>query len=36
MLIDGGWLRWEKVERNVEVEVGVVMEGGKWGEEFRS
>jgi hypothetical protein len=24
------------VERNVEVEVGVVKEGGKWGEGFKS
>jgi hypothetical protein len=36
MSISGWWLCWEKVERYVEVEVGVVMEGGKWGEDFET
>jgi hypothetical protein len=24
------------VEKNIEVEVGVVMEGGKWGEDIKA
>ena len=35
MSIDGWWLCWKKAERNVGVEVGVVVEGGKRGRGFQ-
>jgi hypothetical protein len=34
-MVGGWWLCWKKAERNVGVEVGVVVEGGKRGRGFQ-